>query len=55
MLSDEKGSIDTLEDLDEEERGSLRGWEEHFGGKYVVVGELVENKKDGDEEREVKA
>jgi len=50
MLSDEKGRIDTLRDLNEEEKGSLRGWEEHFGGKYAVVGELVENGEDGDEE-----
>jgi len=53
MLSDEKGRIDTLEDLNEEERGSLRGWEELFAGKYTVVGELVENGEDEDEEKEV--
>ncbi|KAF8420624.1 cytochrome b5-like heme/steroid binding domain-containing protein [Tirmania nivea] len=52
MLSDEKGRIDTLEDLNEEEKGSLRGWEEHFGGKYAIVGELVENGEDEGEEEE---
>lgn len=52
VLSDENGTIDTLEDLNEEEKVSLRGWEEHFGGKYAVVGELVENGEDGDEEEE---
>lgn len=53
MLTDENGRIDTLGDLNDEERGSLKGWEEHFGGKYTLVGELVENGEDVEEDESV--
>ena len=33
--------MDTLEDLGEDEREALRGWEERFQEKYLVVGKLV--------------
>jgi membrane-associated progesterone receptor component len=49
MLTPIDSSIDTLDDLDGEEKSSLKGWEEHFGNKYAVVGELVEN---GEEEQD---
>lgn len=35
------GELDGLEDLGSEEVEVLRGWEERFGEKYVVVGKLV--------------
>ncbi|KAI5788417.1 cytochrome b5-like heme/steroid binding domain-containing protein [Geopyxis carbonaria] len=41
MLTDVDKKIDLLEDLTEEERGSLRDWKGHFEGKYLVVGKLV--------------
>ena len=43
MLTDTDAKIDGLEDLTEEEWGVLKGWKEHFGNKYLLVGELVEN------------
>lgn len=42
MLTDLDKPIDTLEDLNEEEKGSLDGWASHFEGKYLLVGKLVE-------------
>ncbi|KAI9714084.1 MAG: hypothetical protein M1812_006531 [Candelaria pacifica] len=36
-----EGPLDTLEDLGEEELDTLKGWEERFQEKYLVVGELV--------------
>lgn len=47
---DPEERIDTLGDLNEEEMGALKGWEEHFGGKYTIVGELVENGEDVEED-----
>ncbi|KAF8468818.1 cytochrome b5-like heme/steroid binding domain-containing protein [Kalaharituber pfeilii] len=52
MLTDPNGKIDGLEDLTEEERNALREWEGHFGNKYAVVGELVENGEAGENEEE---
>jgi membrane-associated progesterone receptor component len=42
MLTDVDKPIDKLEDLTEEERGSLRDWKGHFEGKYLLVGRLVD-------------
>jgi len=33
--------LDTLADLGGEEMEALRGWEERFNEKYLVVGKLV--------------
>ena len=50
MLTDPHDRIDQLHDLNEEEKSSLKGWQEHFANKYVIVGELVENGEAGEEE-----
>ena len=42
MLTEISAPIDSLEDLKEEERVALNGWAEHFEGKYLLVGRLVE-------------
>lgn len=36
------GPLDKLEDLGGEEMEALKGWEDRFNEKYLVVGELVE-------------
>ena len=36
-----EGPLDTLEGLGPEEMEALRGWEERFSEKYLVVGKLV--------------
>ncbi|EPS44335.1 hypothetical protein H072_1666 [Dactylellina haptotyla CBS 200.50] len=36
--------LDTLADLTPEEKDSLQGWFDQFEGKYLVVGELVNEK-----------
>jgi len=36
-----QGPLDKLEDLDEEQMEALRGWEERFNEKYLIVGKLV--------------
>ena len=41
LTKDLDGPLDTLEDLDDEQRDALRGWEERFEEKYLVVGKLV--------------
>lgn len=41
LTEDLDGPLDTLSDLDEEQREALRGWEERFQEKYLVVGKLV--------------
>ncbi len=47
------GPLDPLDDLDEEQWESLRGWEERFMGKYVEVGRLVaEGSDEAERERE---
>ncbi|KAF9132351.1 hypothetical protein BGX30_012699 [Mortierella sp. GBA39] len=44
MLSPIDGPIDTLTDLDDDEKESLNDWAGHFEGKYQLVGKLIENK-----------
>lgn len=41
LTEDLNGPLDTLTDLNAEELEALRGWEERFGEKYLVVGKLV--------------
>ena len=41
LTEDLKGPLDKLEDLGGEEMEALRGWEERFNEKYLVVGKLV--------------
>jgi membrane-associated progesterone receptor component len=41
LTKDLDGPLDTLEDLDGEQLEALRGWEERFQEKYLVVGKLV--------------
>lgn len=36
-----QGPLDTLEGLGNEEMDTLKGWEERFQEKYLVVGRLV--------------
>jgi membrane-associated progesterone receptor component len=42
LTEDLAGPLDKLEDLGAEELDALRGWEERFLEKYMVVGRLVE-------------
>lgn len=41
LTEDLEGPLDTLEGLGDEEWDALKGWEERFDGKYLVVGKLV--------------
>jgi len=41
LTEDLQGPLDKLEDLGGEEMEALRGWEERFNEKYLVVGKLV--------------
>ncbi|KAL2355353.1 cytochrome b5-like heme/steroid binding domain-containing protein [Cryomyces antarcticus] len=41
LTKDLQGPLDTLTDLDDEQLEALRGWEERFSEKYLVVGKLV--------------
>lgn len=41
LTKDLDGPLDTLEDLDAEQLEAMRGWEERFEEKYLVVGKLV--------------
>ncbi|ETS88160.1 hypothetical protein PFICI_01988 [Pestalotiopsis fici W106-1] len=41
LTKDLDGPLDKLDGLGEEEFESLRGWEERFESKYLVVGKLV--------------
>ncbi|ROT41287.1 cytochrome b5 [Sodiomyces alkalinus F11] len=41
LTKDLDGPLDTLSDLGPEEMEALRGWEERFESKYIVVGRLV--------------
>ena len=41
LTKDLQGPLDTLEGLSAEELDALRGWEERFSEKYLVVGKLV--------------
>ncbi|KAK5696898.1 Dihydrodipicolinate synthase [Elasticomyces elasticus] len=55
LTEDLKGPLDKLEDLGGEEMEALRGWEERFQEKYLVVGKLVPVGHEEAEEDEVKA
>ncbi|QIW94807.1 hypothetical protein AMS68_000325 [Peltaster fructicola] len=41
LTEDLNGPLDRLEDLGTDEMDALRGWEERFNEKYLVVGKLV--------------
>ncbi|CAK4030465.1 Damage response 1 [Lecanosticta acicola] len=41
LTEDLNGPLDKLEDLGGEEMEALKGWEERFNEKYLVVGKLV--------------
>jgi membrane-associated progesterone receptor component len=41
LTKDLQGPLDKLDDLDGDQRDALRGWEERFLEKYLVVGKLV--------------
>ncbi|RAL63861.1 hypothetical protein DID88_003504 [Monilinia fructigena] len=41
LTEDLQAELDSLEDLDGEELDALKGWEERFEEKYLVVGRLV--------------
>lgn len=41
LTQDLEGPLDTLNGLGDEEMEALRGWEERFQDKYMVVGRLV--------------
>lgn len=41
LTEDLDGPLDTLEDLDAEQKEALQGWEDRFEEKYLVVGRLV--------------
>ena len=41
LTEDLKGPLDKLENLGGDEMEALKGWEERFGEKYLVVGKLV--------------
>jgi len=43
MLTAVDAKIDTLEDLSDEDRENLKGWEDLFKAKYIACGELIEN------------
>lgn len=41
LTEDLNGPLDRLEDLGKDEMENLRGWEERFNDKYMIVGKLV--------------
>lgn len=41
LTEDLQGPLDKLSDLGDEEMEALKGWEERFLEKYLVVGRLV--------------
>lgn len=41
LTTDLEGPLDDLKGLGDEEKSTLRGWEERFSEKYLVVGKLV--------------
>lgn len=49
LTKDLKGPLDDLKDLDADQLENLRGWEERFSEKYLVVGRLV---AEGEEDKE---
>ncbi|OBT69438.1 hypothetical protein VE03_01101 [Pseudogymnoascus sp. 23342-1-I1] len=50
LTSDLDGPLDTLSDLNDEQKEALRGWEERFNEKYLVVGKLVAAGEEGEKE-----
>lgn len=51
LTKDLNGPLDTLSGLGDEEMDALRGWEERFNDKYLVVGKLVPvGSKEADED-----
>lgn len=51
LTKDLNGPLDTLSDLGAEEMEALRGWEERFQEKYLVVGKLVAVGDEGKDEK----
>ncbi|KAF8850893.1 cytochrome b5 [Acephala macrosclerotiorum] len=51
LTKDLQAPLDTLEGLGGEEMEALRGWEERFEEKYLVVGRLVAVGDEGKEEK----
>ena len=43
MFVDAEGAIDTLTDLDDDQRAAMDDWVAHFEGKYIMAGRLLEN------------
>ncbi|GAB1319186.1 Dihydrodipicolinate synthase [Madurella fahalii] len=54
LTKDLDGPLDTLADLGGEEMEALRGWEERFEEKYLVVGRLVPVGEEEEEKGEEK-
>ncbi|KAK2072366.1 hypothetical protein P8C59_006724 [Phyllachora maydis] len=52
LTEDLDGPLDDLADLGDEEMEALRGWEDTFLGKYLVVGNLVAVAQEGEGEGE---
>lgn len=50
LTSDLMGPLDDLAGLDQDQLENLRGWEERFLEKYLVVGKLV---AEGDYQEEI--
>ncbi|EFP85190.2 uncharacterized protein PGTG_11359 [Puccinia graminis f. sp. tritici CRL 75-36-700-3] len=43
ILTPVDSKIDTLDDLTDEDKENLKGWEDLFKAKYIACGELIEN------------
>jgi membrane-associated progesterone receptor component len=41
LTKDLEGPLDPLTDLDADQLDALKGWEERFNEKYLIVGKLV--------------
>ena len=52
LTKDLQGPLDKLEGLGAEEMEALRGWEERFSEKYLVVGKLVAVGEEQEEKEE---
>ncbi|KAJ8061225.1 hypothetical protein OCU04_010297 [Sclerotinia nivalis] len=56
LTEDLQAELDDLKDLDGEELDALRGWEERFEEKYLLVGRLIScAQKEREEKEKVKA